>query len=1325
MKKRIFSIILTVALILGSVSFSFGVNSQAVAKSTKINQLLSAGDYEDGSVLVLVDNTVNVNGGSSKTFSLFNSNDEISNMLSRAEVIMDMNEKTLSKNALIQSTDGASATAKNQSLVFVQSNKYSTKELLKALIDDPRVVAVEPNYTFTLGDESAVMSDYAIVDNDMTELVSSNELKALEVSNPSSKTEIADYTEFQWAMTHDGEDETLFNMFYDDLALGDDIKLENWDTYSSSKGKADYSNPNENSSGVIVVCDTGIDYTHPDLENVMYHVPESIYNKIGGGTYGINALEGADDTAVMDDHSHGTHCAGIIAAEWNGYGTSGVASGVKLLAAKCLDAQGSGDFFGIARSISYAADLAKEGVPVRAINLSLGGKYIGSILIEAVEYLANYGIVACVAAGNDGLDIDKEVQSSATFATAENVIVVGSSCMNGTVAYYSNYGDCVDLFAPGTVILSTVSTSLTRYTPLIDTNPLFKDTLDESTFGKYEDDTYTGITACTNTKDWNIIGKVNNTKGDIDKSCLEVTYAEIKNDWDNLEFVGGSYAVFAVAVPLEGIDIEDVNYASYSVKLSTEETVFSGLYIVDEQGEQKKTLDYGNGLFTINLETIRESGYEPYIDEYNNAWLYFAVPGPSVFAGNEGSIYIDSVSLGSNSSAYGFMSGTSMATPAVTGSVAVLYDRYKNVLESLDITERAAYLANIVKSSVSESRNNNAFNGYCSSGKGLNLSTVNNAAPVPVSAKYQLKTLIISGQFFGTKKGSIGLNGEKLTVLSWSDTEIRALPGDGVVSGYYDVEVTSNNGKSEHLYTVIDFNDDVVFERNIELPEGIRKSGLNVVTCAYDDIIYVLTCTADEKSLEVYSYDVATGSWDVVSTMNILDQAQDIMIEDVQMIISNGLLIVYGVEYDDDGNASHSYYVYDFESGNWSKPSIVLPADIPSEIFYANLLTVGENAYSVGGVCMVTKEGYATPITARLGIDYSKNANIFKLVVDLDKNTITYKKAGLLKTSDGKAFGGEFYPTNSCSYGDTAYVGVAFTWDDPIATSDFGGLYVSYPNSRVENVLFKLQLNNSGNLVVRDVSSVMPNIDFSESVAISLALDESVLMLSTAGQSVEGATGTCFKTDIEASAPFEDTGRKASLGYILGISSELVEGRYYVIGRCLLDPDFGADATTFMRSMYVHIPVDLEPKEIADELRTRIEDNIQKGIDNFTNLINSNKDVTEEHLDQIKENVDAFVEQMIEDGSEMHEDMKEIYYYMKDKIDEQVETAQEEMADRYLEFEESLADYTNVIIGNVIDYVMENKEELTEAVTRVSEIIEQITGKSLEEILGGLTGGNQ
>lgn len=184
-----------------------------------------------------------------------------------------------------------------------------------------------------------------------------------------------------------------------------------------------------NSTVVVAVIDTGIKYDHPDLAA----------NYVPLGYDWVN-----NDAYPMDDHGHGTHCAGIIAATINNsVGIAGLAD-VKVMAEKALTREGWGYDDDLANAIIHAAD---HGAKI--ISCSWGSDEDSQLIRDAIEYATNAGALIVAAAGNSGTNTKHYP------AAYPEVIAVAATDENDNLATFSTYGDWVDLAAPGTGIYST------------------------------------------------------------------------------------------------------------------------------------------------------------------------------------------------------------------------------------------------------------------------------------------------------------------------------------------------------------------------------------------------------------------------------------------------------------------------------------------------------------------------------------------------------------------------------------------------------------------------------------------------------------------------------------------------------------------------------------------------------------------------------------------------------------------------------------------------------------------------------------------------------
>jgi subtilisin family serine protease len=207
----------------------------------------------------------------------------------------------------------------------------------------------------------------------------------------------------------------------------------------------------------VAIVDTGIDHTHPDLNDNLWINPADPVNGIdddgNGFTDDVNGADFSnDDSQPYDDSSHGTHVAGIVGAEGNNtIGVTGLNWQVKLIGLKFLNANGEGNTANASEAIDYAV---RAGA--RVVNASWGGPAFSYALFKAIRNANNRGVVVVAAAGNEGDNSDSSPEYPAAF-DLPNVISVAASDTGDNLLDFSNYGSrTVDLAAPGDEIYSTV-----------------------------------------------------------------------------------------------------------------------------------------------------------------------------------------------------------------------------------------------------------------------------------------------------------------------------------------------------------------------------------------------------------------------------------------------------------------------------------------------------------------------------------------------------------------------------------------------------------------------------------------------------------------------------------------------------------------------------------------------------------------------------------------------------------------------------------------------------------------------------------------------------
>jgi hypothetical protein len=209
----------------------------------------------------------------------------------------------------------------------------------------------------------------------------------------------------------------------------------------------------------VAVLDTGADCTHPDFINSGGH---STNSALGGQLYWNASHPQSQDPPGMyvtttipspaclwqDDHGHGTHVSGLVAAATNnGVGMASLGYPLQVMEFKVLDSTGSGSDVTIASAIKAAADAG-----ARVISMSLGGAGYSQTIQNAINYAWQKNAVVVAAAGNS--------TSSSLFypGDANHTMAISAVDNTGAIASFSNFGNAIAVAAPGVSVLSTIPT---------------------------------------------------------------------------------------------------------------------------------------------------------------------------------------------------------------------------------------------------------------------------------------------------------------------------------------------------------------------------------------------------------------------------------------------------------------------------------------------------------------------------------------------------------------------------------------------------------------------------------------------------------------------------------------------------------------------------------------------------------------------------------------------------------------------------------------------------------------------------------------------------
>lgn len=188
----------------------------------------------------------------------------------------------------------------------------------------------------------------------------------------------------------------------------------------------------------VYVLDTGIDPQHEEFEGRAVAYLDSTSGRVVPCSAGST-------TCAADENAHGTHCAGTVGGK-----KSGVAKKVNLYGAKVLGPNG-GSTSGIAAAMDY---VMQNGKKPAVMSMSLGGPGTSNAFKVAVDKAKSAGITVVVAAGNSNDDACK--YSPAFVPNAVTVGATGSTAQRDKRAFFSNFGRCIDIWAPGYDILSSI-----------------------------------------------------------------------------------------------------------------------------------------------------------------------------------------------------------------------------------------------------------------------------------------------------------------------------------------------------------------------------------------------------------------------------------------------------------------------------------------------------------------------------------------------------------------------------------------------------------------------------------------------------------------------------------------------------------------------------------------------------------------------------------------------------------------------------------------------------------------------------------------------------
>lgn len=207
----------------------------------------------------------------------------------------------------------------------------------------------------------------------------------------------------------------------------------------------------------IYVLDTGIASQHADFTAGQNGKSRAIPTLEMLGSKPSECYGDEDITCAVDRQGHGTHCAGSAAGEY-----SGVAKGATIHGVKVLGDDGRGSDLGVAMAVDW---IMTKGKRPAVLSMSLGRRGKSATMANVLKKATKSGLTVVVAAGNENLDA---CGNSPAFVP--EVITVGATTPDDSRASFSNYGECLDIFAPGKSIKSAYYAGSVRYVTLSGTS---------------------------------------------------------------------------------------------------------------------------------------------------------------------------------------------------------------------------------------------------------------------------------------------------------------------------------------------------------------------------------------------------------------------------------------------------------------------------------------------------------------------------------------------------------------------------------------------------------------------------------------------------------------------------------------------------------------------------------------------------------------------------------------------------------------------------------------------------------------------------------------
>lgn len=844
-------------------------------------------------------------------------------------------------------------------VALVAREGVSTEDLIAELLELDCVEAAQPNYVLSFDEGTDAEEEPAQLSEGIVETAAQS-ATTLEASNATGDAAGAEGSDASEAVagsaveTTDSAagsvvDDPYYTVWQGYLHEGDaSIDLE---AALAAREQAQAAGTLE--ENIVAVIDTGVDTDHPDLADNLWTNPGIPGLPGEAGSYGYDFGDHDSDprpTGQTSSDSHGTHCAGIIAAATdNAEGIAGASSDTRIMALK-IAADTAGGFpltSAAVESYQYVVGALLAGENVVAVNNSYNAGFYAPVLDYLVNQAGKVGALSFFSAMNEASDTSTKPEYAASVGLqSPYAISVASSNSHNALSSFSNYSETeVDVAAPGSNILSAVSTRAAKYyfDPLLS-HQAGRELLYYQDFADFAEnqDAYqvmlvrsdgqavlpSDYEALAVTPEPNAVAGEPGLRFTIDASKLSapIAYYRVQVTWasDN-PFYGSSAPASDYTMGVAArIDTE-------ASPETTGMTAVAQLMTIDDAGTAQLA---ANGMVQIPMDNyaIASTAIAATHPECERA-LYAVVvmladnmdaaATAGVYSGTLTGVGVGKVAgegVTAETSAfepYALMSGTSMASPLLAGSAAQLAAFYPDA-SALEL--RGMVVGGTVPISDTTMfgmEKHTATDGRFDWDVVLNPAAIS-ANTWSLDADPAAGTATVHGYALGD--ASVTLDGEAVEMVAQSDSAVTfAVPAEAFDGEAHRVDVTDASTGRVHRasYALSERTAHSALEYVSELPPDIEAQHASGVLVDGGDALYL--AAADGSYL--YRTDCPeSGVWEVLATPPALEQEG--ARSDVSYAMRDGkLFAVYLQELSGDaaGNAFATYCaVYDAEQNAWT-----------------------------------------------------------------------------------------------------------------------------------------------------------------------------------------------------------------------------------------------------------------------------------------------------------------------------------------------------------------------------------------------------------------------